>query len=135
MPIRAHEVEGVNRSVRRWGARWRTSSITLINDRASFLPRHPTVSDTFPLEKISSIRGTSSPSGTVQLTRRCRARLPEPRMRDSAGVGKGDMVSSARQRSSSRDEFGTGESDSLNCLLHSHHVSILPQVRRYKTLT
>ena len=56
-------------------------------------------------------------------------------MRDSAGVCKGDTVSSARQRSSSRDESGTGESDSLNYLLHFHHVSILPQVHRYKTLT
>ena len=47
-------------------------------------------------------------------------------MRDSAGVGKGDTVSSAGQGSSSEDGFSTGESDSLNCLLHSHHVSIHP---------
>ena len=122
-------------ALRRREARWHTSSIASINGCASFSPRHLTISDAFLVKNTALMRDANSSLGPARLIKRCKARLSESGTRDGPGVSEGGPVSSERLRSSSRNKFGIGESDPLNCLSYPHHVSILSQVHRQKTLT
>ena len=119
---------------------------------ASLSPRRPTISIAFLLEKIVSITKVSSSRGMSSLIKRCNARSPESRTRDSSegfpispGGGGTDellppmesllpeLVSTCGATSSTKPGFpledelsaGAGRLDSSDRLLYSDNTSVV----------